>query len=191
MSECQDGGNVEHHHRGKSSEGRLDKRVILKELEMRVGETVFDAGCGDGYMAKEFSKLVTGAGKVYALDPDDISIGGLKKETAGSNVEAMVGDITTKSELRDCSMDWVYLSTVIHGFSAGQMEGFKAEVRRLLKKSGRLAIVEIRKEDTPFGPPMELRLSPEELGQEMGLIVEKLVDVGEFFYLVIFRNETV
>jgi ubiquinone/menaquinone biosynthesis C-methylase UbiE len=33
------------------------------------GQTILDAGCGNGCMSKEFSKLLNNTGKVYALDP--------------------------------------------------------------------------------------------------------------------------
>ncbi|MBN1864169.1 MAG: hypothetical protein JW808_04650, partial [Victivallales bacterium] len=45
----------EHHHRGKSSESLLDKAAILGALRIEPGQTVLDAGCGNGYMSKEFS----------------------------------------------------------------------------------------------------------------------------------------
>ncbi len=51
--------NSKHHHHGKSSEGHVDKDQIMASLLISAGETVLDAGCGNGYMTK-----------VYALDPD-------------------------------------------------------------------------------------------------------------------------
>lgn len=48
----------EHHHRGKSSESLLDKEAIFAALRITPGQTVLDAGCRNGYMSKEFSKLV-------------------------------------------------------------------------------------------------------------------------------------
>ena len=52
---------------------------------------------------------------------------------------------------------------MIHGFSKKQIQGFLCEIARLLKPDGKLAIVEIEKKEMPFGSPMELRFSPEEL----------------------------
>ena len=87
----------------------------------------------------------------------------MKSETAGTVIEPLVGDITKETGLATSSLDLVYLSTVIHGFSKTQIEGFLKEVKRLLKPDGRLAVVEIKKEETPFGPPLDIRFSPEEL----------------------------
>ncbi len=79
--EYEETAKEKHHHRGKSSENLLDKQAILKGLNIQDGQTVLDAGCGNGYMAKEFAKITGESGKVYALDPDDISIGILQTET--------------------------------------------------------------------------------------------------------------
>ena len=188
MSECKNVNEQKHHRRGKSSECFLDKAQILASLSIMPGQTILDAGCGNGYMAKEFAKLTGMTGKVYALDPDAISIDILKSETAGTIIEPFVGDITEETRLVTASIDLIYLSTVIHGFSETQMKGFLNEVRRLLKPDGRLAIVEIKKEVTPFGPPLDIRLSPEELKQRISLTPASSINVGQYFYMQIFDN---
>jgi ubiquinone/menaquinone biosynthesis C-methylase UbiE len=180
--------NVVHHHKGKSSEGILSKEAILKALEILPGQTIVDVGCGNGYMAKEFSKLLKGSGKVYALDIDGESIGKLKEETEQTNIEAIEADITKAVPIENCSADLIYLSNVFHGFSAWQIEGFQKEVKRLLKPKARLAIVEIKKEDTPFGPPLNIRFSPEELRQKIALPAKTLVEAGQYSYMQIFEN---
>jgi ubiquinone/menaquinone biosynthesis C-methylase UbiE len=178
-----------HHHRGKSSERLLNKEVILKELDILPGQTILDAGCGNGYMSKEFSRLVENTGKVYALDPDDKAIEVLAGETKDSNITPISGDITQTTALPSCSIDLIYLSTVLHGFSKSQVGGFLEEVKRLLKSNGILAIVEIKKEPTPFGPPMDIRFSPRELKEVITLFPKKLVEVGEFFYMQLFQKK--
>ncbi|MEZ4599030.1 MAG: class I SAM-dependent methyltransferase [Syntrophotaleaceae bacterium] len=177
-----------HHHRGKSSESLLNKEAILAALRLEPGQTVLDAGCGNGYMSKEFSIRVGSSGKVFALDPDVIGIAALQKETSGTNIFAMVGDITAPTDFPPFSFDLIYLSTVVHGFSPIQFKGFATEVERLLAPGGRLAIVEIVKSDTPFGPPQSLRFSPEDLKKALAFPAQETVEVGEYFYLQIFGN---
>jgi hypothetical protein len=107
---------------GKFSEGLLNHETILANLTICAGQTILDAGCGNGYMAKKFSALVGAAGKIYALDPDKISIANLKKE------------------------------------------------------------------DTPFGPPVEMRSSPGELRQKVPLTPGMLLEISEHFYMQLFEN---
>jgi ubiquinone/menaquinone biosynthesis C-methylase UbiE len=178
----------EHHHRGKSSESLLEKGAVLAALRIAPGMTVLDAGCGNGYMSKEFSTQVGNTGSVCALDPDEIGIAALRAETVGTNITAMVGNITATTSLPAYSFDLIYLSTVVHGFSSKQFTGFKAEVKRLLASEGRLAIVEIVKRETPFGPPLDRRVSPEELKFSLGLAPIATLDVGEYFYMQVFEN---
>lgn len=175
-----------HHHRGKSSESLLDKETILNTLGISLGQVVLDAGCGNGYMAKVFAGQVGGKGKVYALDPDETAISAIQTQTVGTNIEALVGDITTTTALPASAFDLVYLSTVVHGFSPEQFKGFEMEVKRLLAPDGKLAIVEIVKRDTPFGPPMNRRFSPDELKLTLTLPALATVEVGEYFYMQLF-----
>jgi ubiquinone/menaquinone biosynthesis C-methylase UbiE len=181
-------GEEKHSHRGKSTESHVDKESILEALNLRPGQTVLDAGCGSGYMSRAFSERVTPAGKVFALDPDPESIEALRKETRGSNIDAMVGDITKPTPLEASSVDLVYISTVLHGFSREQMQGFLKEARRLLKPDAVLAVVEFDKKETPFGPPVSIRLSPEDLKQIVPLAPGNTIRAGEHFYLQRFRN---
>ena len=154
------------------------------------GQIVLDAVCGNGYISKVFSEAVGSAGKVYALDPDESSIEALRREAEGTNIVALVGDITTDTQLMESSFDLVYLSTVFHGFSADQVRGFEGEARRILKPGGRLAIVEIVKRTTPFGPPLDMRYSHEELKRALGMLPLATVAVGEHLYMQLFENRT-
>lgn len=178
-----------HMHREKFTEGLLNNEVILKALNIKAGQIVLDVGCGNGYMSKIFSNLVSRTGKVYALDPDRCFIEVLKNNAKGTNIEAMEGDITTQTKLKRSSVDLIHISTVIHGFSQQQMQGFIQEARRLLKPNAILAIVEIVKKETPFGPPLTMRYSPEELKRIIPMVPGNTVQVGEHFYMQIFQNK--
>jgi ubiquinone/menaquinone biosynthesis C-methylase UbiE len=139
-------------------------------------------------MSKAFSKALNHTGKVYALDPDRETIAMLKEETRGTNIETIEADITGTTPIEESSVDLIYISAVFHGFSAEQTVSFQKEAKRLLKPNARLAVVEIQKQDTPFGPPLESRFSPEELKQTIHLTPKALVKVGQYFYMQIFEN---
>ncbi|MBN1418068.1 MAG: class I SAM-dependent methyltransferase, partial [Planctomycetes bacterium] len=122
-----------HSHRGKSSKAVLDEDAILRTLRIIPGQTLLDAGCGDGYMAREFARALGGEGVVHAIDVDGDAIARLRAETEGTIIEAMEADMTGRTPLRSSSIDLVYLSMVFHGFSRAQVDGFRAEVMRVLK----------------------------------------------------------
>jgi ubiquinone/menaquinone biosynthesis C-methylase UbiE len=179
-----------HEHGGRTSESILDKNIILNSLKIQTGQNILDAGCGNGYMSKEFSKLAGETGKVYAMDMYEQSINQLKSETAGTNITTIFGDIAKNIEIEDSSIDLVYLSMVFHGFTTSQMEGFLSEVKRLLKPGGILAVVEINKNNTSFGPPMNIRYSPEELIETVDLESKDLTNIGDDLYMqtFVYRN---
>lgn len=164
----------------------MDSSLILGALDIKAGQTVLDAGCGNGYMSKIFSDAMSGSGTVYALDPDAYFIEILKGETKGSNIQARVGDITRHTGIEDKSLDLLYMSTVIHAFSMQHIQGVVKEAKRLLKQEALLAIVEMEKRETPFGPPLENRYSPEELKNIIPMVPGKTVPVGKYFYMQIF-----
>lgn len=182
------GINHKEHCRENSTEKLLNKTIILNECNILPGQTIVDVGCGNGYMSKEFSKLVHQSGKVFALDSAKRAIEKLKEETKGTNIEPIEADITQKTPIDEKSVDLIYLSTVFHIFSKEQIVSFQKEVKRLLKPNGKLVIIEIQKENTPFGPPSEMRFSPEELKQTIELTYKKTVEVGQYFYMQLFEN---
>lgn len=176
------------HHKGNSTETLINTTIILDELEITSGQKILDVGCGNGYMSKEFSKLVQQSGKVFAIDRAGQAIEKLKEKTRGTNIEPIEGDITKGTPIEDTSIDLIYLSTVFHIFSKEQIAGFQKEVTRLLKPGGKLALLEIKKENTPFGPPFDMRYSPEELIRTIELPHKKTVELGPYFYMQLFEN---
>lgn len=76
----------------------------------------------------------------------------------------------------------------VFSFSGPRIKGFVQEGQRILKPGACLAIVNIKKEETPFGPPVEMRSSPEELRNKLGLIPGRLIEVSEYFYMQLFAR---
>lgn len=173
----------------KFTEGLVDAQLFVNALDIKPEQTIIDAGCGTGYMAKIFSQAVSASGKVYAIDRDSYFIGKLTDETKGTNIEAIEGDITKLDQFPNHLADHLYVSTVINSLPKQKFADFVKEARRLLKIKALLAIVEIEKKETPFGPAMENRYSPEELVQKVSMVPVKTVKVGECFYMQVFLNE--
>ena len=171
---------------GKFSEGRLDEELILAALNIKPGQTILDAGCGTGYMSRVFSDRVTSSGKVYAIDKDRHFVRLISEEAKGSNIKALEGDMTGPVPIPELSVDVVYASTVVWLLSPPQLSGFVEEVTRILRPGGLLAIVEMDKKETPFGPPVEQRYSPEELQARIALTPRAAIKVGEHYYMQVF-----
>jgi precorrin-6B methylase 2 len=98
------------HHKGNTTEFILNRRLILKKLNLVPGQKIIDAGYGNGYISKEFSKLVQPSGKVFALDCAKEAIEKLQKETKGTHIDPIEADIAKTTPIDHKSIDLIYVS---------------------------------------------------------------------------------
>ncbi|MFA5270874.1 MAG: methyltransferase domain-containing protein [Candidatus Omnitrophota bacterium] len=160
-------GGMDKQKHGVSSFCMHDSGVVFDELKIKSGDTFLDLGCGAGDYAIHASKIVGDYGLVYALDRWEEVISGLASKAASqglNNIKAIVADISSRLPIDSRRIDVCLIATVLHGFdlTSSGITLFN-EVRRILKPHGRIAIIECKKEDTPFGPPIHLRLSAKEI----------------------------
>lgn len=169
-----------------------DPELVFAELDLKQGDVFLDLGCGPGDYALHASSLVGESGVVYALDKWPRMIDRLTEaaEDRGlTNIKAMVTDITEPLPIEDESCDVCLLATVLHALSpARRGRAFFREIHRVLRPGGRVAIINCKKEEQPFGPPIHLRLSPQEMEDLMttsGFERIGYVDLG-YNYLIQF-----
>ena len=144
-----------------------DPDVVFDALALKPGDSLLDLGCGPGEYAIHAAGIVGESGAVYALEKWGYMIDGLKQEAAArglGNLKTITADITEPLPIKKKSIDVCLLSTVLHIFDLSKIEEtLFNEIRRVLKPGGRVAVIECKKEDQPFGPPRHMRLSPQEL----------------------------
>ncbi len=156
-----------HPRRGPSSYSMHDPELVFRELELKAGDSFLDLGCGVGDYSLHAAKIVGDSGVVYALDIREELLGGLADEAISQglkNIRTRVSNIDSPLAVAESFIDVGFIATVLHLFNLNE-DGrilFK-EMRRVLKPEGRLAIIECKKEDSPFGPPIHMRNSPQEL----------------------------
>ena len=138
---------------------------VIASLDPLAGKTVADVGVGTGYFA---FPLAQKAARVIAIDIDQRFLDYInrKKETqkAGANIETR---LTTPDSpgLKDGEADLVLIVDTIH-----HIENRTEYLRKLkhgLRDGGALVIIDFKKHETPVGPPVELRLSADEVKNEL------------------------
>ena len=162
-----------------------DSNLVFRELNLKEGDSFLDLGCGPGDYALHAAHIIADSGMVYALDKWKYMIDGLKQKAEAQglkNIKAIVCDITDQLPIEDSCIDVCFLATVLHTLNppTGTENLFK-EIRRVLKLDGRMVMINCKKEDQPFGPPLHLRLSPEEVEEtleEYGFKMINYVDLG-------------
>jgi ubiquinone/menaquinone biosynthesis C-methylase UbiE len=180
---------------GKSSFDLIDGETFYRELDLKKGITFLDLACGRGAYSLKASEIVGSAGTVYAVDLWQEGIENLKAsavEANALNIEAFVSDAGRHIPVDDQVVDVCLMATVLHDFVEDQIsKEVLQEVVRVLKPDGMLAIVEFKKIDGPPGPPMHIRLAPEEVVDMLapyGFIKDRLVDVGPYNYLMLLKK---
>jgi len=124
-----------HKHHGKSSRDILDPEHVLGAAGLDEDQTFLDAGCGDGFISLEASKVVKDKGKVYAIDVYQPSLDILKKEINKfqiGNIEVIHADMTLNIPLEDDLIDVCVMANVLHGFAIeGTLKPVLNEIRRV------------------------------------------------------------
>jgi len=150
------------------------------------GEEVWaDIGCGPGYFTLPLAKRVK---KVYAIDSSPFMLSKClerAKEEGFRNVETLGCD-EERIPLEDKSVDVSLLANLFHELL--KPEEFMEEVRRITRD--RVIIVDWHPVPSPAGPPLEERVSKEEVLRFMEGRKFKLLEdspVFPYHYLLVFR----
>ena len=134
-------------------------------------------------------RVVDGPGPVAGGNRDP---GGAGRGSRPTQPPAPKVDISQPLPLGDASVDLCLMATVLHDLvESGKRRGALKEAQRVLKPGGALAIVEFDKVAGPPGPPLRIRLNPEEvatLAAPYGFRKSRMARVGPYNYLLLFTN---
>jgi ubiquinone/menaquinone biosynthesis C-methylase UbiE len=168
---------------------RFDRHELLRSLGVSEGKAVADLGCGTGFFTLPASELVGPTGKVYAVDVQQEMVDDLRARLAQQGITNVA--VRRSSELEPSipqrSVDLALVAFVLH--EVDQRSSFLLATKRLLREGGRIAVLEWEKMETPVGPPLEMRLTPEEIvgdATAAGLTLEEQRSFHEWHYLLVF-----
>jgi ubiquinone/menaquinone biosynthesis C-methylase UbiE len=142
----------------------------LAALELKPGDVVADVGAGSGYFTVRLARRVGTGGRVFAADiqPEMLSIlrARLARERL-SNVE-LVLSTDTDPHLPPRSFDLILMVDVYHELARPQV--ILSKLLASLKPTGRLVLLEYRKEDptVPIRPEHKMSVAEARLEVEAG-----------------------
>ena len=94
-----------------------------------------------------------------------------------------------KNGIETGSIDKALLCTVFHEIE--NKDSLFSEIMRIVKKDGRLVVIEFHKSKTPMGPPVIHRVSKEEvmlISTKYGFRTVEDFILGDNFYCIVFQK---
>jgi ubiquinone/menaquinone biosynthesis C-methylase UbiE len=137
---------------------------VIDALGLRAGSLVADVGAGTGYFSVRVAKTIP-AGTVYAVDIEPKMLEHVAKRAMAEGLSNIVPvQATIKGPSLPKPVDVVLIVDTYHHLP--NRSAYFADLRKLLTPTGRVAIVDFRK-DAPEGPPPEFRFNAAQIIGEM------------------------
>lgn len=141
--------------------------IAIRALKIGAGQVVADIGAGSGYYTVRLAREVGPAGKVFATDIQPGMLDLLRRNVARAKLDNVVPLLGTPDDpkLPPDSLDLAIMVDVYHELAAPQ--AFVRKLRVALKRTGRLVLLEFRKEDPRVPIRPEHKMSVAEVRQEL------------------------
>lgn len=173
----------------------LDPYFIFEQIGLGAEMKIADLGCGAaGHFVIPAAKIVGEKGIVYAVDLLKSVLEAVKSRArleGVANIELVWSnlEIYGATKIQPESLDFVLLSNTL--WQIKKREEMFHEAVRLIKKGGKIAVIEWMMGEAPLGPPPERRISKDyvrELAKKHGLSEEKEFKAGPYHYGLIFKK---
>jgi len=145
----------------------LNPNIIWDAINLQNPKVLIDVGAGTGFFSKEFAKKIKD-GTVYACDSSEIMVNWMQENITEKSViplRCSEASISLPNEIANL----VYMINVHHEIL--NPEKLLNEAHRLLKTSGKIAIIDWKAEEMQDGPSLEIRIPDE-------VIIEQLEKMG-------------
>ncbi|MFH0818453.1 MAG: methyltransferase domain-containing protein [Patescibacteria group bacterium] len=170
---------------------------ILQRAGVKRGDVIADLGTGrEGRMALASSNIIGEDGIAYAVDIVKSILPALQTKAAIhgiKNMQTVWSDLeiygATKA-ISDNSLDVGFLVTTL--FQSKRHGDMVRESIRMIKPTGKLVVVDWKSDQkSPLGPPIDMRVSPnqiKEICQELGLKLIDEFEAGQCHWGLIFEK---
>jgi len=143
----------------------IPPEYIWNKLALENVKTIVDIGAGTGFFSIPFMKL-SGAKQVFACDISETMINWMQENLSEEHPNIL--PIQMKEEilpLENSIADLVFMITLHHELK-NPLENLK-EARRLLKKGGKIFIIDWKTTEMKQGPPLNVRCKTEDVKEQI------------------------
>lgn len=163
----------------------LSPETTLKRIGLGKSDVLCDIGAGSGIFTIPAAKMTNNL--VMALELSDELLDIIKEKAKNQNLDniSVIKVTEDRYNIDAETVDFAILVTVFHEIE--NKDTLLSEIKRVLKKSGKLAIIEFHKRQTPMGPPVSHRIGKEDVAAICGghgLNVSDEFDLGDNFYCI-------
>ena len=173
----------------------LHPAAAVRAAKIHEGLEVADFGAGSGFFTRAAARAVGPHARVWAVDLSQDMLGHVKSLATAEglhNVEVVRGDIEREggSHLPPEEMDFVIATSVL--FSAHDKLGLAKEIRRVLKRTGRVLVIDWSSSHGGLGPE-EARVVSEKaarkLFEDAGFTYVEAVPCGAYHWGFVMRKK--
>jgi len=167
----------------------FDINAILSKIGISEKQSVAELGCGNfGFFVFPLAQLVGRQGRVYAVDILKSTLAEITQEAKRKNFSQIYPiwsnlEIFKATKIETNSLDNALLVNILHQ-SPKKIEILR-ETIRLLKRGGKLLIIEWKNIDLPLGPSPERRVNLDSLKatiSKIGLSIKEEFEAGPYHY---------
>jgi SAM-dependent methyltransferase len=161
----------------KFDEGKLEKLndpsrldaippgFIWNTLSLDKCNTIIDIGAGTGLFSLAFHSLMKN-GRVYAADISGLMLDWIEKNVHDGNPDIIPLKMDEASvPLEDGVADLVVMIALHHELL--EPVSLLKEAHRLLRRGGKICIVDWKRGNTRNGPPRDIRISPQQIARQL------------------------
>ncbi|MFA5888990.1 MAG: methyltransferase domain-containing protein [Candidatus Paceibacterota bacterium] len=166
----------------------------VEQCGIQAGMEIADFGSGSGHYSLAAGKALISTGRVYAVDIQKDLLTKLKNTATHEgvyNIEVIWGDIEKVggTKLRDNSIDLIFLSNIL--FQVDSKENVIKEVKRVLRQSGRVLVIDWTDSFGGLGPKSEAVFKKEmaiDLFEKNGFHLDREILAGAHHYGLIYKK---
>jgi ubiquinone/menaquinone biosynthesis C-methylase UbiE len=164
---------------------------VVAAFGLRPGHVVADVGAGPGYFALRLARQVGRRGRVFAVDVEPALLAVLRERVAAGKHERITPVLGLPGDplLPEASCDRVLSVNAYHHYA--DRPAALRRMARLLRRGGRLALVDFHKRESPVGPPLAERVAREQVlaeSRRAGLRVVRELTFLPYQYFFLLRG---
>jgi ubiquinone/menaquinone biosynthesis C-methylase UbiE len=167
----------------------FDIENILRKITVEEGQKVAELGCGNfGFFVWPLARLVGRRGQVYAVDILKSTLDEIRRQALRENFPQVKIvwsnlEVFKATNVETNSLDSALLVNVL--YQSDKRTEILREAIRLLKRGGKLLIVEWGNADSPLGPTLDKRVKLDSLkaaAPKIGLGIKEDFSAGPYHY---------